>query len=226
MRTPALAFALSLAVASAALVAMLAAQQPTPGPSLDAENILASTPAPVVSVVTPAELDSSPDDAVLAVLPNGARVVAVDLPANLPANAAVDVGEQAADSLRAVASGEITPEQASRDPTKTVDPGKDMVFPMLLTFAAAASRWALGVAVRRNPNLPNAAIGLISNGTVIAVVTAGFYLLHAHFPDLPQSVYMWWASAGLGSMAGSMAQSGKDWRAASLPLAAPTAGRR
>lgn len=179
-----------------------------------------STPTPVVAVTTPAEVDTS-QPATLAVLPSGAPVIAVEVPANAHAEDAKAIGEQSADDLKAVASGEVTIQQATRDPTKTADPGANMVFPMLLSLASAISRWALGVAVRRSPNLPNAAIGLISNGTVAAVVVAGFYLLHSSFPDTPQSLVTWLMAAGLGSMAGSMAQSGKDWHGATQGATQP-----
>lgn len=178
-------------------------------------------PTPEVHVITPAEIGSEAA-AVLVKLPTGEPAVAVELPANAHAEDAKAIGEQSADDLKAVASGEVTIEQATRDPTKSADPGAGMLFPYLMTVAAAVSRWALGVAVRRSPTLPNSAIGLISNGIIAAVVVAGFFLLHSSFPDAPQTLVTWCWAAGLGSMIGSMAQSGTDWRNAPLiPPAAP-----
>jgi hypothetical protein len=182
---------------------------------------LGQEPTPAIAFADPAtpvaDVTATPTAAPVATI--------VPAPPDATAAEVKAVAEQSAENLEAVADGDVTIEQATRDPTKTADPGASMVFPMLLTLAVGAARWALGIAVRKSPNLPNAAIGLISNGTVVAVVVVGFFLLHSSFPDLPQTLFTWLAAAGLGSMFGSMAQSGNDWRNAPLIPPAMPPGR-
>lgn len=170
---------------------------------------------PPVEVSTPSPLDLAPlPDAVPLTESSveevgGAPVAIVPAPPDVPAGLVADVAEQTAENFKAVASGDVAPEETTRDPAKTADTGAGMLFPVLLAFAAAVTKYVIAEAVRRHPTLGNSTIGLISHGTTLLVVAIGFYALHRVSPQLPQDIATWLAWSGLGQAGGSMASSAK-----------------
>lgn len=183
-----------LALTVLLLASPIAAQEPTP-PVFNLEPV---TPANSEPITSPSVEEVG-----------GAPVAIVPAPAEVPAGLVADVAEQTAENFESVATGEVAHEEIARDPAKTADPGADMVFPLLLAFAAAVAKYVIGEAVRRHPTLSNSLIGLISHGIVLAVVALGFFVLHRVSPDLPQNIWMWIASSGLGQVLGGMANSAK-----------------
>jgi hypothetical protein len=189
MRTVALALLL--------LAAPLAAQEPP----VEAPTPAAFDLAPLPDAVPLTE--SSVEDV------GGAPVAIVPAPPEVPSGLVADVAEQTAENFKAVASGDVEPEETTRDPAKTADSGAGYLFPVLLAFAAAVTKYVIGEAVRRHPTIGNSTIGMISHGTTLLIVAVGFFALHRVSPDLPQDIATWLTWSGLGQAGGSMASSAK-----------------
>lgn len=187
------------------LAAPMAAQEPP---------VEVSTPQPFDLAVPAETLPTALPDAVPLTESSveevgGAPVAIVPAPPAVPAGLVADVAEQTAENFKAVASGEVAPEETTRDPAKTADTGAGMLFPVLLAFAAAVTKYVIAEAIRRHPTLGNSTIGLISHGTTLLVVAVGFYALHRVSPQLPQDIATWLAWSGLGQAGGSMASSAR-----------------
>lgn len=192
-----------------------------------------ATPTPPVELAT-----SAPVDALAAEVPAASLVqlapgqeAVLTKPVIVPASADPEeveaIADTAAQTQKAVASGDVPIEQATRPLEETPDSGAGglagTVFWLLSFFFGAYFRpqvvgrirkaWPAGwpAITDRRERWMNAALQL-------AFFTAAFYLLHPWLPSTPQTIQMWLAAAGVGVAGGSTMKRAED-----APLIPPAA---
>jgi hypothetical protein len=123
------------------------------------------------------------------------------------------VADQATETLKDVADGKVSIEQATRDPGSTPDPGAGYLILMVGTIAAGCVRYITDMIVKRVPEhvLPDVATSLIGHSVTALVFVGAWALLHGGFPDLPQTWQTWIGMALTGSAGGGAARSGQGW---------------
>lgn len=165
---------------------------------------------PPVEVSTPQPFDLAPAGQFPDPLPhatikpsvtevNGAPVAIVPAPPEASRAEVAAVAAQSAENLEAVASGEVTLAEATRDPTSSApDPGADVVFWVIAIIVGSVIRPITDIAVDRLAAVDNRLRSPVSLAVVLAAYTGAWSLLHAGNPSLPQS-WVSWAIAGLAA---------------------------
>lgn len=137
------------------------------------------------------DADGVPIPAPTLVMVNGAQAAIVPAPPSASTAEVRAVAAQSAENLRNVATGEITVEQATRDPAKSPDAGSGYVFFVVGIVAAAALKFATDLMVLRAPGMPDSGITFVGMVIVAGISLGAWALLRGEFPDLPQSWIMW-----------------------------------
>lgn len=146
------------------------------------------------------------------VVVDGAPAAVVPAPAEASPAEVAAVAHQSAENLRAVADGEVTIEQATRDPRETLDPGADYIFWIVGIVAAAVLRGVNDLVVSRAPRIPDSAASLLGLLIVVGVYIGAWAALSDYYPELPQTWPSWAFAGVIGSGLVSGAKSGRAWR--------------
>ena len=165
---------------------------------------------PPVEVSTPQPFDLAPAEEPPAPLPhatikpsvtevNGAPVAIVPAPPEASPAEVAAVAAQSAENLEAVASGEVTLAEATRDPTSSApDPGADVVFWVIAIVVGSIIRPISDIFVDKLAAIDNRLRSPVSLAVVLLTYTGAWSLLHSSNPSLPQS-WVSWAIAGLAA---------------------------
>lgn len=150
----------------------------------------------------PSPAASAPTPAVVTV--NGAPAAVVPAPSDASPAEVQAVAEQSAENLKAVASGEVSLAEATRDPTSGApDPGSGSMFWLLSIIFGMVIRPITDVAVERIKGLDNRLSAACNVAVLLAVYIGAWAAFHGSNPGLPQDVAAWviagFAAAGLGS---------------------------
>lgn len=114
------------------------------------------------------------------------------------------VAEQSAENLEAVADGEVSLAEATRDPTSGApDPGSGGEFWLIAIVFGSVIRPITDTIVGRIRGLDDKLAGAINTAALLVTYLGAWALLHGSNPSLPQSAVSWaiagFAAAGLGS---------------------------
>lgn len=161
---------------------------------------------PPAEVSTPAPFDLAPPDPLphATIKPsvtevNGAPVAIVPAPAEASNAEVAAVAAQSAENLEAVAAGEVTLAEATRDPTSSApDPGADVVFWVIAIVVGSVIRPITDIFVDKLAAVDNRLRSPVSLAVVLATYTGAWALLHTSNPSLPQS-WVSWVIAGLAA---------------------------
>lgn len=196
-------------VAVLALIFLLSLLGAIP-PVLGQEPTPSDAPAEEVDAPPP-ELSASPAVAVVpsVVEVEGQSVAVVPAPKGASEAQTEAVAEQAAENLEAVASGEVTLAEATRDPTSGApDPGGGGLFWILAIVMGSIVRPVTDVVVERMKAVDNRLSAAIHSGTVLALYLGAWAIFASSNPALPQDPTSWliagFAAVGVGSASTSL----------------------
>lgn len=158
--------------------------------------MLEATPGP-----EPVETSLPVDVQPTVVTVNGAAAAVVPAPADATTAEVKAVAEQSAENLKAVASGEVSLAEGTRNLADSPDGGEGNGFWIAAPFIGLMLRRILDPLIRKSrmsDDWMGAAHGLL----MVGLATLGWVWLASHYQSLPQDWMSWFNAAGSATLGG------------------------